>query len=95
MFVDFDGHLKERYFDSLIKSLKDQCKMSRSLKASAIVIGTRLANSVLHVHRTWSLRTCTRLTSLHYNVIIDANGSLSGGPSLAFVTAVDRVVLAD
>ena len=67
--------------------------MPGSLKASAIAIGTRLANSVLRVHRTWSSSTCTRLILLCYDIIIDVNGSLSGGPSMVFVAAMDRVAL--
>ena len=41
----FDGHLKERNFDSLSKSLKGQCKvMPGCLKASAIAFEARLSN---------------------------------------------------
>ena len=67
--------------------------MPGSLKASAIAIVTRLTNSVLRLHRTWSSSTCTRLTLLCYDIVIDVNGSLSSGPSMLSVAAIDSVAL--
>ena len=67
--------------------------MPESLKASTIAIGTRLANNVLHVHRTWSSSMCTMLTLLCYDIIIHVNGSLTVGASMVFVAAMDRVAV--
>ena len=52
-----------------------------------------LINSVLCVHRTWPLSTCTKLTLLCYDIIIAVNGSLSGGLSVVFLAAMDRVAV--